>query len=135
MSDDGDWHRVDASRADASREWEVFLRETETESLRHVGSVSAPSDDLAREQAAALFDHAAETLWLCPTDETRRFTRSRLGAAHADGAETDTESESDDTTAGFGDGETPADADAAERAVQSGNAEGESATPTGGDGA
>lgn len=113
MSDDGDWHRVDAPRADASREWEVFLRETETEPLRHVGSVSAPSDDLAREQAAALFDHAAETLWLCPTDETRRFTRSRLGAAHADDADA-------------------ADGDAI---TESGNAEGESATPAGGDGA
>jgi rSAM-partnered protein len=80
--DGTEWHRVDAPRADEIREWEVFVRDDDTDPLRHVGSVSAPSDDLAHEQAVALFGHAAGTIWLCPTDETRRFKRSALGAEH-----------------------------------------------------
>ena len=95
MTDDGDWHRVDAPRADAGREWEVFVRETTDDGLSHVGSVSAPSAELAHEQATALFGHAAETIWLCPADETRRVTRSRLGAAHADGDQTDPGTDAD----------------------------------------
>lgn len=64
---------VDAPRGDVSREWEAFVREDSAEPLRHVGSVSAPSVETAREQAAQLFGWTAETLWLCPADETRRF--------------------------------------------------------------
>lgn len=91
MTDDGtdepttdDWHRVDAPRADESREWEVFLRDAPDDELTHAGSVSAPSAALAHEQASSLFDHAAATIWLCPADETRRFGRRRLGSAHDD---------------------------------------------------
>jgi rSAM-partnered protein len=75
---DREWHHVEAPRADESREWEVFLRETDTEPLRHAGSVSAPSENLAHEQATSLFDHAANTIWLCPSDETHRLTRDPL---------------------------------------------------------
>jgi hypothetical protein len=35
--------------------------------------VSAPTADIAQEQATTLFGFAAETLWLCPADETVRL--------------------------------------------------------------
>lgn len=66
-------HEVDAPRGATSREWELFVSEDSDAPLSHVGSVSAPSADIAREQAAALFGDSAERLWLCPADETRRF--------------------------------------------------------------
>jgi rSAM-partnered protein len=65
--------RIDEPRADQSRGWEVFVREESGAPLRHVGSVDAPSESLALEQAEQLFGWTAETLWLCPADETRRF--------------------------------------------------------------
>ncbi|WP_436927072.1 Htur_1727 family rSAM-partnered candidate RiPP [Halosimplex amylolyticum] len=65
---------VDGPRGDVTREWELFVRESTGDPLRHAGSVSAPSTEIAREQAAQLFGWTAETLWLCPADETRRFT-------------------------------------------------------------
>ncbi|WP_336337312.1 Htur_1727 family rSAM-partnered candidate RiPP [Haloarcula brevis] len=66
-------HEVDAPRGATSREWEVFVREETADPLAHVGSVSAPSADIAREQAASLFGRTAVTLWLCPADETHRY--------------------------------------------------------------
>jgi rSAM-partnered protein len=51
----------------------LFVRESSEESLRHAGSVSAPTAAVAREQATTLFGFAAETLWLCPADETVRL--------------------------------------------------------------
>ncbi|MFB6223779.1 MAG: Htur_1727 family rSAM-partnered candidate RiPP [Haloarcula sp.] len=66
-------YAVDAPRGATSREWEVFLREDTSESLTHVGSLSAPTVEIAREQAASLFGRTATTLWLCPADETRRY--------------------------------------------------------------
>lgn len=74
--------RVDEPRADGTPEWEVFLRESACEPLRHAGSVTAPSADLAREQAGALFPDAG-TLWLCRTDRVARFTERELGAEYA----------------------------------------------------
>jgi rSAM-partnered protein len=70
---------VEAPRGATSREWEVFCRETNADPLTHVGSVSAPSAAIAREQATQLFGHAAETLWLCPADETVRLKRKGVG--------------------------------------------------------
>jgi rSAM-partnered protein len=99
MTDD-DWHRVDAPRADGRREWEVFLRDTPDDELTHAGSVSAPSVELAREQATALFGHAAATIWLSPADETSRFTRRKLGAEHDTDATDDRESEHRDDCEG-----------------------------------
>ncbi|QLH78037.1 rSAM-partnered protein [Halosimplex rubrum] len=64
---------VDAPRGDVTREWELFVREATGDPLTHAGSVSAPSAEIAREQAAQLFAWSAETMWLCPADETRRF--------------------------------------------------------------
>jgi rSAM-partnered protein len=75
------WNRVDEPRADDGREWEAFVRETDGP-LRHVGSVTAPSAGIAREQATTLFGHAAEAIWLCPADEVERLTTREFGAAH-----------------------------------------------------
>ena len=82
----GNRTEVEAPRAEASRGWEVFVREDATEPLRHVGSVEGPSADVAGEHAEQLFGWSAETLWLCPTDETRRYTSNTL---ESDGNGTD----------------------------------------------
>lgn len=71
---------VDAPRGGTTREWELFCRETATEPLVHAGSVSAPTAEIAREQAEKLFDHAVEALWLCPADETVRLREGSLDA-------------------------------------------------------
>jgi len=78
---------VDAPRADTSREWEVFCRETESEPLTHVGSVSAPTPAVAREQAVMLFGHTATALWLCPAEETVRVQGRALGVGETAAAE------------------------------------------------
>lgn len=75
---------------DDGREWEVFCRDRPEAPLIHAGSVTAPSEDVAREVAGRLFDHAAETLWLCPVDEVRRFGERDLGAAYRDADATPT---------------------------------------------
>lgn len=85
-ADAPDRRRVSAPRADETREWEVFVRETPEDSLRHVGSVTAPSAAVAHEAAGTLFDHTAETLWCAPTDEVARFTTRDLGSEYADAA-------------------------------------------------
>ncbi|ELZ85724.1 hypothetical protein C453_07913 [Haloferax elongans ATCC BAA-1513] len=71
MASDDDPRRK--PRIDGSRQWEIFLRERSAEPMRHVGSVTAPSADIATEQATTLFDYAASALWLCPADEVRRL--------------------------------------------------------------
>ncbi|WP_267639214.1 Htur_1727 family rSAM-partnered candidate RiPP [Haloarchaeobius amylolyticus] len=71
----------DAPRATDGSEWEVFVRETSTDPMQHVGSVTADTWDLAYEQAAALFSFTAEDLWLCPADAVHRFTPSTLDEA------------------------------------------------------
>lgn len=79
---------VTASRAAESREWEVFCRECESDPLTHVGSVSAPSVTVAREQATRLFGHATAALWLCPADEVHRLQQRDLGVGSAPDDET-----------------------------------------------
>ncbi|WP_416839311.1 Htur_1727 family rSAM-partnered candidate RiPP [Haloferax sp. DFSO52] len=77
-------------RIDGSRQWEVFIRETDAEPLRHVGSVSAPSVDIATEQATTLFGFSSSALWLCPADEVLRIGGNDLaskGRADADPAD------------------------------------------------
>ena len=76
-------HAPDEPRSSTGREWEVFCREQESEPLTHVGSVSAPTAAVAREQASTLFGHAAAALWLCPADETVRVQASDLGVGRA----------------------------------------------------
>lgn len=53
-------------------EWELFVRETAAEPMRHVGSVSAPTADDARERATELFGRFAVDVWLCPASAVER---------------------------------------------------------------
>ena len=71
----------DAPRATDGTEWEVFVRETSTGPMQHVGSVTADSWDIAYEEAATLFSFTADDLWLCPADAVHRFTPSTLDEA------------------------------------------------------
>ncbi|MFB6125985.1 MAG: Htur_1727 family rSAM-partnered candidate RiPP [Halolamina sp.] len=80
---------------DGTREWEVFVRESPAESLRHAGSVTAPTAAVARDAAGTLFDHAAEGLWLCPAGAVRRFAERELGGDYADDPGPDLDSDSD----------------------------------------
>jgi rSAM-partnered protein len=61
-------------------EWEVFVRDDETTSLRHVGSVSAPSAEIAHEEATKLFAWYATDVWICPAEEIRRYSTHSLDA-------------------------------------------------------
>ena len=83
MSEDG--MRIDQPSADSTPEWEVFRRETAAESLRHVGSVSAPTESIAHEQASSLFGDDAHSVWLCPAAAVARFTDRDLGAEYTAG--------------------------------------------------
>ncbi|WP_336037973.1 Htur_1727 family rSAM-partnered candidate RiPP [Halobacterium yunchengense] len=69
---------ADAPRTATGREWEVFVRETNDGPLKHVGSVTAADADAAHEHAGRLFGWAARDVWLCPADETRRYTTHAL---------------------------------------------------------
>ncbi|WP_255198737.1 Htur_1727 family rSAM-partnered candidate RiPP [Halorarius litoreus] len=71
----------DHPRTATGREWEVFVRESESAPLRSVGSVTAPTSEAAHEQASALFAWYATELWLCPADEVVRYTSHDLAAA------------------------------------------------------
>ena len=82
----------DRPRGGDEREWEVFVREDADDPMRHVGSVSAPSPEVAHEQATRLFEWFATDVWICPADETHRFSTHGLDdeakpAPHPDGAE------------------------------------------------
>ncbi|WP_435064339.1 Htur_1727 family rSAM-partnered candidate RiPP [Halobaculum sp. EA56] len=74
--------RTDAPRADDAPEWEVFRRGTTEEPLRHVGSVTAPTSEVAHEHADTLFPDAV-ALWLCRSDLVERFDERTLGAAYS----------------------------------------------------
>ena len=79
-------------RGGDQREWDVFVREDEADPMQHVGSVSAPSAGAAHEQATRLFAWFATDVWICPADETRRFSTHELddeaaAAPHPDGEE------------------------------------------------
>jgi rSAM-partnered protein len=82
---------VDAPRSATSREWEVFVREAATEPPVHAGSVSAPSEGVAREQATELLGWAGEALWLCPADEVCRLQTDELSLVPDESGEPETE--------------------------------------------
>ncbi|MFC7137922.1 Htur_1727 family rSAM-partnered candidate RiPP [Halobaculum litoreum] len=106
MSDTVERTRVDDARADDTPEWEVFLRESPCEPLRHAGSVTAPTAEVAHEQATTLFPGAG-TLWLCRSDRVARFADRDLGAAYAaDGSADATDTTGDPGEAG-GDADGP----------------------------
>jgi rSAM-partnered protein len=77
----------DAPRSATGREWEVFVREAAGDPLKHVGSVTAAKADTAHEHASQLFDWTARDIWLCPADETCRYTTHSLGEGY-DNSET-----------------------------------------------
>jgi rSAM-partnered protein len=78
-------------RSAVDPEWEVFVRDDEPDPLRHVGSVSAPSAEVAHEEATRLFAWYATDLWVCPADAVRRYSTRSLG--DADPASPDSEAE------------------------------------------
>jgi rSAM-partnered protein len=67
----------------------VFVRGAAAAPLRHVGSVSAPTDGAAHERATTLFARDATDVWLCPADAVSRYSirplddRRDPGAANA----------------------------------------------------
>ena len=81
MADSDQRTPVRQPRADDVPEWEVFLRESSGDALRHAGSVTAPSADVAHEQASTLFT-GVSTLWLARSDRVARFTERGLSAEY-----------------------------------------------------
>jgi len=73
MSERAERVRTDAPRATTGQEWEVFVREADADPLTHAGSLTAPTREIAREQATQLFGWSATDVWLCPADEVERF--------------------------------------------------------------
>jgi len=96
--------RVDDPRGDRTREWELFVRENAADPLRHAGSVSAPTAEIARNQAAQLFGRTAETVWLCPADETRRFAADGVALSDRADGTADDAAVAGDAAAGAGNG-------------------------------
>ena len=68
------------SRSADGRRFEVFLREAEADPLRHVGTVAAPTPDVAHEEASTLFGRHARDVWVCPAEETHRYSAEPLAA-------------------------------------------------------
>jgi rSAM-partnered protein len=61
-------------RSADGRRFEVFVREAEADPLRHVGTVAAPTPDVAHEEASELFAWYARDVWVCPAEETHRYS-------------------------------------------------------------
>ncbi|WP_233255114.1 Htur_1727 family rSAM-partnered candidate RiPP [Halopenitus persicus] len=73
-----------APRATTERRWEVFVREDADEPMTHVGTITAPSPEVAHEEASTLFAWYARDLWVCPSDETYRYSSETLGSEYED---------------------------------------------------
>lgn len=84
------------SRNDTGREWEVFVREEQDTPLRHVGSVTAPTAEVANEHASRLFGWYADDLWLCPADEVHRYSTHELAEDEGEDGD-DTPTDADDS--------------------------------------
>ena len=93
------------ARSADGRRFEVFVREEEADPLRHVGTVAAPTPDAAHEEASKLFAWYARDVWVCPADETHRYSAESLAGEEAD-AETD---DAEPTDGGDGRGGPAAD--------------------------
>lgn len=88
-------------RSADGRRFEVFVREEEADPLRHVGTVAAPTPDVAHEEASKLFAWYARDVWVCPAEETHRYSAESLAAERR---ETDGEpTPSDDAASPDGD--------------------------------
>ncbi|OYR38761.1 Htur_1727 family rSAM-partnered candidate RiPP [Halorubrum sp. Hd13] len=74
-------------RSADGRRFEVFVREEEADPLRHVGTVAAPTPDVAHEEASKLFAWYARDVWVCPAEETHRYSAESLAADERSGDE------------------------------------------------
>ena len=84
-------------RSADGRRFEVFVREAESDPLRHVGTVAAPTPDVAHEEASKLFAWYARDVWICPAEETHRYSASSLANEDESGPEA---ADSNDDSAG-----------------------------------
>lgn len=81
MVDPPERYRVEVEPSTGEdREWEAFVRESEGDPLRHVGSVRAPSVDEAYALATRLFAWYADDVWICPAEAVTRY-RAHAGEA------------------------------------------------------
>lgn len=88
------------SRSADGRRFEVFVRESEPDPLRHVGTVAAPTPDAAHEEASKLFAWYARDVWVCPAEEMHRYSAESLATeAGPDGHGSDHEGEDSPPTA------------------------------------
>ena len=87
-----------APRATPERRWEVFVREAADEPLEHVGTIAAPDPDTAHEEAGTLFAWYARDVWVCPSDETHRYSTYSLEGANTEDGGDDDASDTDDRT-------------------------------------
>ena len=111
-------------RSADGRRFEVFVREEESDPLRHVGTVAAPTPDAAHEEASKLFAWYARDVWVCPAAEVSRYSAASLAdeeteasgdsAASADADEPRVREETEGTPAASRGGAPAADADDAE---------------------
>ena len=70
-------------RSADGRRFEVFVREEEPDPLRHVGTVAAPTPEVAHEEASKLFAWYARDVWVCPASEVHRYSAESLGETEA----------------------------------------------------
>ena len=71
-------------RSADGRRFEVFVREAESDPLRHVGTVAAPTPDAAHEEASKLFAWYARDVWVCPAAEVSRYSAESLADEEPD---------------------------------------------------
>ncbi|WP_435092929.1 Htur_1727 family rSAM-partnered candidate RiPP [Halorubrum sp. N11] len=86
---------TDGARSADGRRFEVFVREEEADPLRHVGTVAAPTPDAAHEEASKLFAWYARDVWVCPAEETHRYSAESLADDEADDVEADGDGDPD----------------------------------------
>ncbi|GAB7009180.1 Htur_1727 family rSAM-partnered candidate RiPP [Halorubrum trueperi] len=85
------------ARSADGRRFEVFVRDEESDPLRHVGTVAAPTPDAAHEEASKLFAWYARDVWVCPAGETHRYSAELLAdTPHSSGGGRDCDEEGND---------------------------------------
>ncbi|WP_276301170.1 Htur_1727 family rSAM-partnered candidate RiPP [Halorussus lipolyticus] len=72
---------VEEGRPDADPEWEILARDEPGDPPRYVGTVRAEDAGEAHEEATRLFCWYAHEVWVCPTDEIRRFSAAEENEA------------------------------------------------------
>lgn len=68
-------------RSSTDQEWELFVRRTTADPLRHVGSVTAPTEATAYEQASKLFGRDQADIWICPATALTRYVARGVEAS------------------------------------------------------